>query len=54
MRWRVMVELIGADGVVVVHEVSTGDSTIAVSPATVGLTMADGKQTLAGLQRHLI
>jgi hypothetical protein len=24
MRWRVMVELIGADGVVLVHEVSAG------------------------------
>ena len=54
MRWRVMVELIGADGVVLVHEVSAGGSTIVVSPATVGLTMTQGKQTLAGLQRHLI
>jgi hypothetical protein len=54
MRWRVMVELIGADGVVFVHEVSAGGSTIVVSPATVGLTMTEGKQTLAGLQRHLI
>jgi hypothetical protein len=54
MRWRVMVELIGADGVVLVHEVSAGGSTIVVSPAPVGLTMTEGKQTLAGLQHHLI
>jgi hypothetical protein len=53
MRWRVMVELIGADWVVLVHEVSAGGSAMTFSPAPVGLTMAAGKQTLAGLQRHL-
>jgi hypothetical protein len=30
------------------------DRLLAFSPATVGLTMAEGKQTLAGLQHHLI
>jgi hypothetical protein len=44
MRWRVMVELIGADGVVLVHEVSAGGSTMAVSPATVGLTQRASKR----------
>ena len=55
MRWRVIVELTGADGVVRMHEVSAGDSTtIEPRPGTIGLTMADGKRTLAGLQRHLV
>jgi hypothetical protein len=40
--------------VVLVHEVSACGSTIVVSPATVGRTMTEGKQTLAGLERHLI
>ena len=51
MKWRVMVELTGRDGTVRAHEVSTGGSdTAECSAATVGLTLADGKRTLAGLQ----
>ena len=39
MRWRVMVELTGADGVVLMHEVCAGGgTTLAFSPATVGVT----------------
>jgi hypothetical protein len=55
MRWRVMVELTGADGAVRMHEVSAGGSaTIEHSPETIGLTLTEGKRTLAGLQRHLV
>ena len=55
MKWRVMVELTGSDGIVRLHEVSAGGSnTIECSAGTVGLTLADGKRTLAGLQDHLV
>jgi hypothetical protein len=55
MKWRVMVELIGSDGTVHAHEVNAGGSNTAeCSAATVGLTLADGKRTLAGLQDHLV
>jgi hypothetical protein len=55
MKWRVMVELGGAEGTVQVHEVSAGGSTTVEYPAeTLGLTVAEGKMTLAGLQRHLV
>jgi hypothetical protein len=55
MKWRVMVELAGADGGVEVHEVSVGGyTTTTCSPDTLGLTLAAGKETLAGLQRHLV
>jgi hypothetical protein len=55
MKWRVMVELIGSDGTVRSHEVSAGGTNAAeCSAVTVGLTLVDGKRTLAGLQDHLI
>jgi hypothetical protein len=55
MKWRVMVELGGAEGTVQVHEVSAGGSTtVECSAETLGLTVAEGKMTLAGLQRHLV
>jgi hypothetical protein len=55
MKWRVMVELIGSDGTVHAHEVDAGGSNTAeCSAETVGLTLADGKRTLAGLQDHLV
>jgi hypothetical protein len=54
MRWRVIVELGGAEGTVQLHEVSAGGSATAeCSAEPLGLTMAEGKMTLAGLQRHL-
>jgi hypothetical protein len=50
-----MVELIGSDGTVHAHEVNAGGSNTAeCSAETVGLTLADGKRTLAGLQDHLV
>jgi hypothetical protein len=55
MRWRVMVELGGAEGVPESREVSVGECPTAVySAETLGLTVAEGKKTLAGLPRHLV
>jgi hypothetical protein len=55
MKWRVIVELGGAEGAVQLHEVSAGGSATAeCSAEKLGLTMTEGKMTLAGLQRHLI
>ena len=55
MKWRVMVELIGSDGTVHAHEVNAGGSNTAeCSAETVGLRLAHGKRTLAGLQGHLV
>src|SRR5208282_4205409 len=55
MKWRILVELAGADGSVQSHEISVGGcGTIDSSAETLGLTLADGKKTLAGLQRHLV
>jgi hypothetical protein len=55
MKWRVIDELTGGDGTVREHEVSAGGSTtIEHSPETIGLTLTEGKQTLAGLQHHLV
>ena len=55
MKWRVMVELIGSDGAVHAHEVNAGGSNTAeYSAEMVGLTLADEKRTLAGLQGHLV
>jgi hypothetical protein len=55
MKWRVIVELAGVGGTVQLHEVSAGGSATAeCSAETLGLTMAEGRMTLAGLQRHLV
>jgi hypothetical protein len=55
MKWRVIVELGGVEGTVQLHEVSAGGSATAeCSAETLGLTMAEGKMTLAGLQLHLV
>lgn len=55
MKWRVTVELTWSDGSVCAHEVSTGGgNTVESSAGTVGLSLEDGKRTLAGLQDHLV
>ena len=55
MQWRVMVELSGAVGAKQVHEVHAGGSaTPGCSAATLGLSLAEAKAILAGLQRHLV
>jgi len=51
----VILELTGSDGTVRSHEVGVGGSNTAeCSAATVGLTLVDGKRTLAELQNHLV
>src|SRR5271166_1810977 len=55
MKWRVMVELGGAEGTVELHEVSVGGGTTTeYSAETLGLTIAEGNTALAGLQRYLV
>ena len=55
MKWRVMVELGGVEGTVQLHEISAGGCTTAeYSAETLGLSVAEGKMTLAGLQRHVV
>jgi hypothetical protein len=53
MKWRVVMELTGADGAVRVHEIGGGAAIDEYSPGTVGLTLAEGKLVLARLQHHL-
>ena len=54
MKWRVVLELVGADGTVGVHEVS-GDAAVAeYAPRMIGLTLAEGKHLFAAVQRHLV
>jgi hypothetical protein len=51
MLWRVLIELTGSDGSVRVEEVYAGSCILAPdTTATVGLTLAVGKDVLAGLQ----
>jgi hypothetical protein len=46
MKWRVMVELTGSDGVVRSEKVCAGGSNASeCSAATVGMTLADGKRS---------
>jgi hypothetical protein len=55
MKWRVLVERGEAEGALELREVSVGECATAVySAETLGSTVADGKKTLAGLQRHLV
>lgn len=54
MRWRVMLELVGADGTISVRELGGGAPVAEYAPRTIGLTLAEGKQILAETQRHLV
>ena len=54
MKWRVVLELVGADGTVGVHEVSGGAAVAEYAPRMIGLTLAEGKHMLAAVQRHLV
>ena len=55
MQWRVVVELSGEVGVIQVHEVHSGGSTVAgCSAAMLGLTLAEAKAVPGSLQRHLV
>lgn len=55
MKWRVMVEITGEDGAVMQHVISDDERTGAGDqPATLGLSLVEGKAPLAGLQRVLV
>ena len=55
VQWRVVVELSGTADAVQVFEVHAGGSaTAGCMAATLGLTLADAKLVLAGLQRRLV
>ena len=54
MKWRVVLELVGADGTVGIHEVSGGAAVAEYAPRMIGLTLAEGKQMLAAVQGHLV
>src|ERR671917_2839110 len=55
MRWRMMLEFVGADGTRQVHEVGAGErSPAGHAAATLGLCLAEGKAILGALQRHLV
>jgi hypothetical protein len=55
VQWRVIVELSSTVGAKQVHEVHVGGSaTRGCSAATLGLSLAEAKSVLAGLQRHLV
>jgi hypothetical protein len=48
MKWRVMLELVGADGIVGSHEVGGGRAAVAeYAPRMIGLTLEEGKHLLA-------
>jgi hypothetical protein len=54
MKWRVVLELVGADGTAAVHEVSGGTTVAEYAPRMIGLTLAEGKHMLAAVQRRLV
>jgi hypothetical protein len=54
MKWRVVTEVTRADGAVLAYEIGGGAAVDEYSPGTVGLTLAEGKLVLAGLQHHLV
>src|SRR5215211_2589354 len=55
MKWRIMLELAGPDGMPRMHEVGAGERTPAGhTAAALGLSLAEGKAILAAVQRHLV
>ena len=54
MKWRVVLELVGADRTIAVHELGGGAAVAEYAPRSIGLTLAQGKQILAETQRHLV
>jgi hypothetical protein len=54
MKWRVVLELVGADGTAAVHEVGGGAAAAEYTPRLIGLTPAEGKHMLAAVQHHLV
>jgi hypothetical protein len=55
VQWRIIVELSSTVGAKQVHEVHVGgNATPGCSAATLGLSLAEAKSVLAGLQRHFV
>jgi hypothetical protein len=55
MRWRVVLEVVGAEGTTEAHEVGAGGRPPdGHTAATLGLGLEDGKAILAAVQRHLV
>jgi len=55
MRWRVVLEVVGADGTRQVHELGVGGRPPAGdTAASPGLGLEEGKAILAAVQRHLV
>ena len=55
MQWRVIVELSNAVAAKQVHEVHVGGNAMPrCSATTLGLSLAEAKSVLAGLQPHLV
>ncbi len=54
MKWRVMLELVGPDGIVGVHELGGRAAVAEYAPQLIGLTLEEGKHLLAALQVHLV
>src|SRR4028118_258533 len=55
MRWRMVLEVVGADGGRQVHEVGIGERPPAGdTAAALGLGLEEGKAILAAVQRHLV
>jgi hypothetical protein len=54
MKWRVMLELVGPDGTVGVHEVGGRAAVAEYAPRLIGLTLDEGKHLLAALQVHIV
>jgi len=53
VKWRVMVELAGVEAPAPVYDTSAGGSATAeYSAETLGLSVAEGKMTLAGVRRR--
>ena len=54
MKWRLVLELVGPDGIVCVHEVCGRAAVAEYAPQIIGLTLEEGKHLLAALQVHLV
>ncbi len=55
MRWRMVLELAGADDTPQLHEIGTGERSAAGhGAATLGLSLEESKAILAVVQRHLV
>jgi hypothetical protein len=53
MKWRAVLELVGADRTAAVHEASGGAAAAEFTPRLIGLTLAEGRHMLTAVQRAL-